>query len=99
MGRSKFEIKTIEQKALEDDWETVGPGVEVNQCTARWYEVKITEDDDPKRKSGKRLAISISKNEEYVVQFIFMLPTIQSSASRRLLPSDLAFGSSGVAPG
>jgi transposase len=135
VGTPKSELKTFEQKLLEDDWETVGPGVEVKLCAApegdaetfvlcrsegriqkehairekqvkrleaeldglkaniqaekraqrnystaerrvgrlfqkysraaRWFEVKITEEDDPKHKSGKRLAISITKNDEY----------------------------------
>ncbi len=135
VGTPKSELKTFEQKLLEEDWEQVGPGVEVKLCAApegdaetfvlcrsegriqkehairekqvkrleaeldglkasiqadkralrnystaerrvgrlfqkysraaRWFEVKITEEDDPKHKSGKRLAISINKNEEY----------------------------------
>jgi transposase len=32
---------------------------------ARWFNVKISEKDDPNHKSGKRLTIAIRKNEEY----------------------------------
>ena len=34
VGTPKSELKTFEQKLLEDDWEHVGPGVEVKPCAA-----------------------------------------------------------------